>query len=284
MRKITFTNARGQSLVLGNVAPFIVTKIEGTGSPGSDIQTQRAPYQDGSSHIDTLFEDRTLSVEGVISSLDKKIILERRRELLSVFNPKLGAGKLVYEKDGAKHEIYGVVDSAPVFPDKGQEPFQRFLISISCPNPFWLDNYQTSEKMSYLLGGLKFPLSLGTMFSLRGFQKLLANDGDVITPVEITFYGPANIPVIHNRSTEEFIRVNRNLADGEKLVISTEFGNKYVKIIDLNGVETNAFNWIDLESSFWQLDQGENLIEYGSNDDNSKAKVEISYQNRYIGV
>ena len=284
MRKITFTNTRGESVVLGNAAPLMITKLEGSGSPDSDVQMQKAPYQDGSSYTDTLLDTRSISIEGAIVTQNKADILNRRRELARVFNPKLGKGKLVYEKDGAIHEIYAVVDSAPTFPDKQQEPIQRFLISLICPTPFWLDNYQTIEEMSYLLGGLKFPLSLGTMFSLRGFQKTLVNDGDVSTPVQITFYGPANIPVVHNRTTEEFRRVNQNLAEGEKLIISTEFGDKYVRIVDIDGVETNAFNWIDLESTFWQLQQGDNLIEYGSNDDNSKAKVEIAYQNRYVAV
>ncbi len=55
-------------------------------------------------------------------------------------------------------------------------------------------------------------------------------------------------------------------------------------IEDENGVQTNVFNWIDLESSFFQLQVGDNELEYNSNNDSTKSRVIISYKNRYVGV
>lgn len=287
MQRITFTNSRGQSVELKSSAPFLLQNINGLGDIDADVQTQKAPFQDGSTFIDSVLLERTISMQIAILVSDTTTLLQQRQILASVFNPKLGKGVLRYENDETIREIEAVPDSVPAFPS-GKEnrgpTFQKALINLLCPEPFWLDEFSTSEKMSYILGGLSFPLRLGTMFAHRGFKKVLYNQGDVATPVTIEFYGPATNPVVWNRTTNEFIKVNRTLVETDKLVITTDFGNKSVTIENEDGTTTNVFNWIDLESTFWQLVQGDNIIEYGSDSDATKSRVIVSYKNRYLSV
>jgi hypothetical protein len=286
MQHIIFTNARGQSVELKSSAPFLLQSIEGLGDVDADIQTQKAPFQDGSTYIDSVLQERAISLEIVILA-DKSTLLKQRQFLASVFNPKLGPGTLRYENGETIREIEAVPDGVPVFPsgrDNRGPVFQKSIVNLLCPEPFWLDEFSTSEKMSYILGGLSFPLRLGTKFAQRGFKKVLHNKGDVSTPVTIEFYGPATNPVVWNRTTGEFVRVNRSLGEQDKLIITTNFGSKSVFIENNDGTTTNVFNWIDLESSFWQLVPGENLIEFGSDSDSTKSRVVISYKNRYLSV
>ncbi|KXG09955.1 hypothetical protein AT864_01515 [Anoxybacillus sp. P3H1B] len=272
---------------LKSSAPFLLQSVDGLGDVDADIQMQKAPFQDGSTYIDSVLQERAISIEIAILTRDTTTLLQQRQYLASVFNPKLGPGKLRYENGETIREIEAVPDGVPVFPS-GRENrgpiFQKAMVNLLCPEPFWLDEFSTSEKMSYILGGLSFPLRLGTKFAQRGFKKVLHNKGDVSTPVTIEFYGPATNPVVWNRTTGEFVRVNRSLGEQDKLVISTEFGNKSVVVENADGTTTNVFNWIDLESSFWQLVPGENLIEFGSDSDSTKSRVVISYKNRYLSV
>lgn len=286
MQRIIFTNARGQSVELKSSAPFLLQSVDGLGDVDADIQTQKAPFQDGSTFIESVLQERSISLEIAIIA-DKSTILKQRQFLASVFNPKLGPGTLRYENGETVREIEAVPDGVPVFPS-GRENrgpfFQKAMVNLLCPEPFWLDEFHTSEKMSYILGGLSFPLRLGTSFAQRGFKKILRNQGDVATPVTIEFYGPATNPVVWNRTTGEFVRVNRSLGEQDKLIITTNFGNKSVLIENNDGTTTNVFNWIDLESSFWQLVPGENIIEFGSDSDATKSRVIVSYKNRYLSV
>ncbi|RDE19260.1 phage tail family protein [Parageobacillus thermoglucosidasius] len=287
MQRIIFTNARGQSVELKSSAPFLLQSIDGLGDVDADIQMQKAPFQDGSTYIDSVLQERAISIEIAILTRDTTTLLQQRQYLASVFNPKLGPGKLRYEDNGIVREIEAIPDNVPAFPS-GKEnrlpKLQKALVNLLCPEPFWLDEFSTSEKMSYILGGLSFPLRLGTTFAQRGFKKILHNQGDVSTPVTIEFYGPATNPVVWNRTTNEFIKVNRTLAETDKLVITTDFGNKGVVIENADGSKTNVFNWIDLESTFWQLVPGENIIEFGSDSDSTKSRVVVSYKNRYLSV
>jgi Phage tail protein len=287
MQRIIFTNARGQSVELKSSAPFLLQSIDGLGDVDADIQTQKAPFQDGSTYIDSVLQERVISLQVTILADDTPTLLRHRQFLSSVFNPKLGKGILRYENDYMVREIEAVPDKVPVFPS-GRENrgplFQKALVNLLCPEPFWLDKFSKSEKMSYILGGLSFPLRLGTSFAQRGYKKVLYNKGDVPTPVTIEFYGPATNPIVWNRTTGEFIKVNRTLAETDKLVITTAFGNKSVMIENNDGTTTNVFNWIDLESTFWQLVPGKNIIEFGSDSDSAKSRIVISYRNRYLSI
>jgi hypothetical protein len=287
MQRITFTNARDQSVELKSSAPFLLQSIDGLGDVDADIQTQKAPFQDGSTYIDSVLQERTISLQIAILATNKPTLLQQRQFLASIFNPKLGPGTLRYENGETVREIEAVPDGVPAFPsgrDNRGPIFQKAMVNLLCPEPFWLDEVSTSEKMSYILGGLSFPLRLGTSFAQRGFKKILNNQGDVATPVTIEFYGPATNPVVWNRTTGEFIRVSRTLAETDKLVIMTDFGKKSVTIENADGSKTNVFNWIDLESTFWQLVPGENIIEFGSDSDSTKSRLVISYKNRYLSV
>ncbi|MED1642263.1 phage tail family protein [Brevibacillus agri] len=282
MRKLTFTNSRGESVTLGNSRPFLVTKMEGTGPV--TIQSQKSPYQDGTTYIDTLLEPRRITLEGAIMAHVGEEIFANRRVLSSVFNPKLGPGTLRYEYDGGAKEIQATADSAVFFPDRSGVPTQKFLATLLCPEPFWLDTFVTGREMSYLAGGLSFPLRLGTNFSNRGFQMNFINSGDVSTPINFKFFGPAENPTVTNVTTGEFVRVKRELQEGDYLEVDTTFGNKRVEIVREDGSRENAFHFIDLASTFFSLVPGVNKLEYSSSDDSTRAKVQITYRNRYVGI
>lgn len=284
MQKIIFKNSRGQSIILSNTRPYILTKIENTGSPKTTILSSKAPGQDGKSYHGSLLEERILPITGGIVGTDIEDMYRKRQELCSVCNPKI-PGKLIYINNAGEYAIDVVVEDSPVFKQQVNN-IQEFLIQLYCYNPFWKDNFISSKQMSYVMGGLTFPLKLPTQFSQRSFKRKVINSGDVETPLLIEFYGPATNPTIKNNTTREFITIKRELKETDKLVINTDFGNKKVVIVDESEKETNVLNWIDLKEGFgfFQLIPGENEIEYGSKNDSKKTRVKISYRNRYVGV
>jgi len=282
MEKIIFINSKGQSVELGNDGPFILTKIEGTGAVNVNIQSQKSPFQDGETYLGNTLEPRSIPIEIMVLGENETDIVSKRGKLLQIFNPKLGQGRLIYEFGNIKREIKAIPELAPVFPHAGDfsDTMQPGLIQFYCSNPFWIDEFETSEEIVTWIGGMKFPLRLPTRFAMKGSKKInVINNGDVETPVRIEFKGPATNPKIINHITEEYIKVNRTLLTEDILVITTEFGNKRVEI---NG--QNVFNWIDLNSTFWQLEVGDNIIEYTSDDEVESSSVKIVYKNRFIGV
>lgn len=283
MDSIVITNQNGESITLGNQAPYFLETIDGVGEVPVAIESQKAPKQDGSTYLDNVLDNRAISIEGtIITKGDPGAVLKARRLMQRVLNPKLGEVTITYQQGGRVKEIVGIVETTPVFPGgQGSKGlfYQKFLIYLICHEPFWLDPYFESREMSYLMGGIRFKLFLPTLFSYRGFKRRAFNGGDVAAPVEIEFKGPAVNPTVSNLTTGEFITVNRELADDDVLTISTAFGKKYVRI---NG--ENAFHYIDLNSVFWSLAPGENILSYQSNNDSIKTRVVVRWKNRYVGL
>jgi len=282
MESIIFTNAYGESVTLGRSHPFILRFLDGSGGAETLVQMQKAPNQDGATYLDTLLEPRSMTFEVIIRADTQTELFEYRRKLARVFNPKLGLGRLVYQYYGGEKEIAAAVELAPVFPsdrDSSGPTFQKSLFTVICPSPFWLDTFTESEEMAAWLGYFKFPLRFPTRMGAQGSVRTLNNIGDVEAPVIIEFNGPAVNPKVVNLTTGEFVRVKRTLAEGDKLTIDTTFGRKRVEI---NGL--NAFNWIDLESTFWQLRPGYNVVEYTADSGQENATVQIKWRNRYSGV
>lgn len=276
LSNIKITNTNGESITLGNGAPLFLERIDGVGSLGVELENQKSPNQDGLTYINNTFSSRDISIEGIIiSKQNPDEVMKIRRKIQKVLNPKLGEVTIKY----LDKEIKAIVEATPTFPAVGRGLFyQKYLINLICHSPFWLDPYYESSEMSYIMGGIKFNLSLPTKFSNRGFKRRAVNSGDVDTPVKIEFIGPATNPSVTNESTGEVIKVNRELGEKDILTISTSFGEKYVKI---NG--DNAFHYIDLDSSFWSLIPGENILSYKSNNDSINTRVKAIWRNRYIG-
>ena len=205
LTSIKITNINGESINLGNAAPYFLEMIDG--SLGVELENQKSPNQDGITYIDNTLSSRDISIEGIIISRNNPDeVLKHRRKMQRVLNPKLGEVTIRY----SSKEIKAVVESTPIFPAAGRGHFyQKYLINLICHNPFWLDTFYESSEMSYIMGGIKFNLKIPTKFSSRGFKRKAVNSGDVDSPVKIEFTGPATNPSVTNETTGEVIQVNK---------------------------------------------------------------------------
>ena len=282
--KVVYKNSRGQSIELTNRLPFLLESVEGRGGVEADVQTQTAPYQDGATYIDTLLSTRGLTLNVNIMADNRDELNSLRQSIGTVFNPKLGIGTLIYSNGATEREIEVVVDGSPAFPvgDAKGRWFQRTSINLVAPNPYWQDVAVENYKLEDFVGSFKFKFRLPVKFSARGDSRVLFNKGDVPTPILVEFRGIAVNPKITNLETGEFIRVNRTIEQGYKLIIDTSFGQKRVEIVAPDGTTSNAFHYIDLDSTFFSLDLGE--TRFGFITEGGNPEVYVTYKHRYLSV
>jgi hypothetical protein len=108
----------------------------------------------------------------------------------------------------------------------------------------------------------------------------------VETPIRVRLKATGTVenPIITNLNTGEYIRVKRDLTEGDKLEINTAFGNKRVEIIKPDGSRENAFHYIDYKSKFFSIGSGDTRIKYDADVGNNNLDVSIYYTPRYLGV
>ncbi len=292
MQKLKIENCLGECIEFGMHAPFLLSHIEGLGIPTVEVYDTQAVGMDGSETHDILLSDRLITSRVTIACDTREELYEKRRMIMRLLNPKLynpltkkrGELTLYYTNNYKTYRIFAYSDSSPDFKERvGHCGIAD--ITFNCSDPYWLDEEDTRRKLKYFEGGLAFPIMFFTKFAEAGYSKIIKNIGDVEVPVILEYIGAAENPIITNETTGEYIKVNRNLEEGQKLVINTAEGFETVDIISNDGTKINVFNWIDLQSTFFKLVQGENKITYSAdNEMKQDVIVNVIYTNKYVGV
>lgn len=289
MAKLTYRNERGDTLIFGDKAPFLITKIDGLGSPQNQVFRNKSPNQDGTSYTSMNLDERNIVLEGVILESDRLLRQQDRDRLTRVFNPKL-EGELTFERDGKIKKIDCIVEQGPDFPSNMQENYQMFMISLLCPDPFFTDIEERREEIAVWQPAFEFPLDIPEEGIEMGYREPslivnIENKGDVESGMRIVFRANATVtnPSLFNVNTREYFKINKTMEAGEIITVTTHFQNKRVEL-NKNGVISNAFNWIDLYSTFLQLDVGDNLLRYDAETGLDNLEVDIYHSPQYLGV
>ena len=275
----------------GDTEDILLSHIEGLGHPGATSQKTQGVAQDGENAEDALLDPRNIKVDITIRTKSREKLYELKRKIYRLINPKTfnkNTGKcgellLYYTNDYKKYRIYARVEDSVDFNARFMN-HDKATISFLCVDPYWLDAEGIDIDIKSVRGGLKFPLALPNHFALVTFYKEIENVGDVDAPVQIEYTGPALNPTITNETTGEYIKVNMEIGENEKLIINTAQGQETVNLITPHKTE-DVYNKIDLNSSFFKLIVGKNLIKYSSDAETSKDSVRIrDYSNKYLGV
>lgn len=281
--KFIYENELGHQIEISIWSSFFIQNIDGISGLKNTIYSNKGMNQDGSTYTGSTLDNRNIVIQGSILK-DKEI---NRNLLLSTVNPKLKA-KLIYINRDIKKYVDCIVETAPIV-NKDINP--KFQVSLLCPNPFWKDLINTKVNIALWKGDFHFPLiiPMGKGITMGHREPSLIvnvnNTGQVKTGMLIEFCarGTLKNPSLFNVNTREFIKINKGMIAGEKITVNTNFGNKRIENY-LNGITTNILNLIDLDSTFLQLDIGDNLLRYNADQNLDNLEVNIYFSPQYLGV
>jgi hypothetical protein len=292
LKQLTYVNAAGAELVLTNSAPFLLQNFSENGNV--NIYSSKGMNQDGLTYLGNTLDLKDISLEFIIVATSEEELITYRNRVSRILHPRLGEGYLIYKDDVKERKIKCIVNKLPSF-SKWDGIVANYklnvgLISLTANNPYWTDLLESKEEIVQWIPDLEFPLEL----SASGIELAhkeptvivnVVNEGDVECGMRVEFKARAQVtnPSIANTKTGEFIRINKVMAEGEVLTITTYFGSKKVES-SLNGVISNAFNAIDLDSTFLQLDVGDNLLMCAADTGIDDLVITIYYNPQYSGV
>lgn len=291
--KLTYINSRGERLELGVDSVYhcnISKDVEGISGVTSVIYSTNSMGQHGDTYVGQRIEARDIDVVGHINTRDKAQALELRRRMLKIFNPELSA-TLMYEYGGFKRVIDCRAYGEPKILKK--EVLYEFDLQIECLNPFWREEEETKEDIASWVAAWHFPCVIkkdSTKSMIYGYRAESVivdcyNEGDVSTGMRIRFtaLGTVSNPILLNVDTEEFIQINATMKTGDVIEINTKYGSKGAKLIR-DGVETDYFRYIDVDSTFMQLAIGDNMFRYDAASGVNSLEVSIFYSKEFLGV
>lgn len=245
--------------------------------------------QNGKTYIGNTLDVSDKTLEIAIKAANEIELINYESKIKKIFKPTLNEGWLIYKDSVKELKTKCIINSVPVFSIVNSH-IRQGLISLTANNPFWLELQESKEEIALWKPDFRFPLkitSAGIKFGHREPSLIVnvANNGDVEAGMRVEFKALATLtnPSILNVNTQEFIKINKTMVAGEIISVSTYFGDKNIKST-LNGVTTNAINYIDFQSTFLQLDVGDNLFRYNADTNLDNLEVSIYYQPQYLGV
>ena len=293
MQRFTYipANADEEAIIFTSYAPHVFWKVDGIGGEDIELVTTQSINQHGYTVQYITMEDREITlyvhIDGKSSYYE---MFKKRLDMLRRLAAGAGIGTLIYENDYREYYIDAYCTKVE-YDEKYKLPaIQTFKVTFTAPSPYFRDKEATTSKLSYIKGGLYFPIIAPTTFAISGYYKTINNDGHMACPVEIWIQGGAENPVLTNMTTGEFIKVALPMQTYEKLYINTDPENAGVYIVQRDPVtneyiKEKNFEYLTLESSLWKLRPGKNIINFTSDDeDNKKVVVKIQYRKGYNGT
>ena len=207
---------------------------------------------------------------------------KRRHELYKVVKPSRYI-KMYYSTANISVYAEGIVETCKM---ENFETLTKGQISIICPDIYWYSTETQIAEYSQILGAFHFPdddkpFPLGK-YNTKNMMTVV-NDGDEVGFTLEISGGPAINPTLYNAETDEYMQIQGEILEGDKITITTKTGNKIVTL-EREGVTTNIINRLVSGSTWLTLRTGENKFYLRAVGGISNLKVRLIHRNAYLGV
>ena len=279
MKTFTYTNEKGKSIVFDNNPASTQFLLLLSGNLGKTEQTYNVIGQDGAITSNPCLNARTIMCDMIyefrgVSYADYK---KQWQNIVSVLSPKLN-GTITYVTEYGSFKIDVKPFETPELADG------KFTIQFVADDPMWRD----AEATEYVFGTVeplfKFPATFANgNIKFGEWQKefTYVNTNDTETPFKLVVEGVGDYCQITN-DNGEFIRVNKAITDGQKLIIDTSTG--IVKLVNADGTETYANQFVTLDSTLdMKLHEDSNVMTY-DNGELTLPIATIQINQYYLGV
>lgn len=287
----------------GEKREFGITKISGLESSEIELKTSDNALVDGETEDGTRIKSRIIHLEATLR--DGKNNETNRQRIISFFNPNY-SGKMTINHSGTKRNIEYKLEGWNFVDPKNVFSQLAIVADFKCLNPFMKNVDNFGQNMANISKLFTFPWRVlaqkvsvpdpykglclkGNATGYRTLTKevLLPNDGHVPTGLQIQFIaerGPVKNPKITLVRTRDgdcglYMRVRVDMQQGDVLLVDTD---KRHQVIELNGV--NVYQKIDRTSEPFELQVGNNYLEYDADENYTNLDVKLFYTPLYLGV
>lgn len=279
MSVIKFVRDDGKELDLGYPWGIVRDSLEGLAWPDVSSETEAYAFKDGSFWRKTQAEKRVISFEAVNRSPDVNYSI--RDSIGRFFNYSsfyemyidFGNDKTAYMK--GKITDFSIENG-------NNNSIVKFNLEFTSTNPFLQSVSDFGRDLNEVYAKIHYPRHYlrgkKKPYSVRAFSSSVnvINDGVVDTGfvLTVTFNEDTSSFTISN-GKEKKMEINRSFIAGDILEIDTNDG-----VARLNGVK--FYKGISIDSEFFTLSPGVNIISYGAQAGESTMAVNLYYRSQRV--
>ena len=289
---LIYTNTKGESITFGVGSRYHVNvskDVTGLSDLDDTIYSTSSMGQHGDTYTGVRIEPRPIKIKGKITERDKSAQIDLRQNALKILNPEL-AGTLRYYYGSFARKIGAIVDGTPTFT---RDLSQAFEVDFKCLDPFWQEETEHREDIATWEAAWEFPTEIDRddatdmIFGSRSDSVIVDvyNGGHVSIGMRIVFraIGELTNPMLLNVNTREFIKLNYTMVAGDVVEINTSYGSKRARLTR-QGVVSNVYRYLDVDSTFMQLDVGDNVFRYNADTGLDNLECSIYFSPKILGV
>ena len=237
-----------------------ITDVDGMSSVEIDIAESRSTMQIGSSVTAQSVRPRSFTIDGAIFEPIGTI----RERVLDIMAPQIPA-TFTIEQNGESWYLDVVPEKTPeITPGNGVQFFQTRLHAAY---PYWRTTASYATQLAGIIALFKFPFFTGGKWWISkhsdNFFTTIENNGNVPMDFRVVFTARSAIenPELYHMDTGKRILIRKAMTAGERVVVSTIYGQKGVTCISASGEITNGFRYLSVGSDLsMSLIPGPNLL------------------------
>lgn len=303
IKSVTVTNSRGEAILLELNKPsdtgFAITEIEGLGPVSATINTTEIVSYDGSIFNSARGSERNIVLHLTFLGID----IEEIRHKTYKYFPLKQLVSIKIDTDHRSCETQGYVESnePDIFTDDGE----GCTISLICPDAWFnaagedgvtvVDYYKIEPLFEFPFSNESLSDHLIEFGNIRNsFEETFVYEGEVETGFTLNIHALGDVGdiTIYDADTLEKMVIDADklkgitgsaLEAGDDLMISTVKGHKSA-LLYRNAKYTNVLNCIGRDSTWFQLNQGENRYAYILEDGSAAIRLTFNVQKLYQGV
>lgn len=241
----------------------------------------------------TSLETRPVSIEGWVVATSPVQMDILKKKLNSFVNPQ-DAIDLYYNE----YLIRFIPDETVKYASgkaENNDAFCKFIITGTCPNPLFTNTSENVSIFATTIPRFHFPLVLsedslekGVVFGRRTDSLItnVFNAGSVTSGMRIVFKAKGTVlnPKLINVNTQEKLAINKTLVAEEEIEVNTNVGEKSIRGKIGNASYGNYYMYKDIDSTWLQLEIGDNLFRYDADDGLENLEIFVYFYNRFLEV
>lgn len=279
--------------------------ISGQGMPPIEYLTERGPHQHGETIKDYRLQPRVLTMVYRKNGDSRQAHWDNRFDLLNIMRPNrqlISGGRPQPGKlrkilpNGAVRDIDVFIQQGPDFEQSNAWDEWSFetVMRLIAPDPTFYDPHMvsievTGEAASELRYPASYPVIYGSGTNIdQTFEVIYGGTWDASPVIEL--FGPMEIPLIENLTTDEKLEFTYNVPAGRVVTINLNYLNKTI-INDLGvrlgtGVLTSDSDFGSFHlATAPEAPNGVNQIRLaGAGLVVGESAIRLSYQTRFIGL
>lgn len=271
-----YVNENGDSITFEWAHGFLPEKPEGIDTLAISHSEAQGIDQVGSTIQSSNVQSRVVTMRGRFVGVSQT---KKKERLLAVVRPDL-AGRL-YADD---YYLEVRPSTTPTF--EARENNASYQFSLLAAYPYWQKDESAEATLSGVAKRFRFPWNVSRPYRFGEVISALfinvINDGQVPIPFTVTFKALAEVqnPRLIDAKTNKYLLLNKTLVAGETVVVEITHERTYVN----SSVDGECRGALDLNSSFFRLAIGDNVIKPEAASGKENLQVDIDYAVEIVGI